>query len=212
MHEHQIHHLSSNHMYFTHAVCNEHNKDIIQKYKMKCVHIIRDPRDQVASLAYWMQKYPQVHSLNMRLPVSQLIYRSIYRFGDAFARVFPKNILYHVQNLHTLYDLYLPWMDEPGVLTVRFEHLVGPNGYDCENEEQKDFYLKRQLTEIKRIADYLELNVSDHEIYNVALKLTGGTRTYRKGKVGDWKNNFTAEHEQAFHDVAGDLLEKMGYA
>ncbi|WP_446348093.1 sulfotransferase domain-containing protein [Coleofasciculus sp. F4-SAH-05] len=38
------------------------------------------------------------------------------------------------------------------------------------------------------------------------------SRTFRKGTIGDWRNHFTNEHKQAFKDVCGDILIKMGYA
>ena len=34
---------------------------------------------------------------------------------------------------------------------------------------------------------------------------------YRKGKQGDWKNHFNAEHTAFFKDKYGDLLIKLGY-
>ncbi len=33
----------------------------------------------------------------------------------------------------------------------------------------------------------------------------------RKGIVGDWKNHFTPESAQVFHDLAGDVLIELGY-
>jgi hypothetical protein len=209
MHENDMNRLSYRFTYVTHAMCNEINKAMIKKHNIKCIYIMRDPRDQVVSEAYWMKTNGSVYPHKDR-SVSDLMYETFYSFADA--RNFPKHTLQGVHDLRFFYDLYLPWRDVPGVLTVRFEYLVGPNGYDCENEEQREFYLNRQLDEIKRIATYLELDVSDRKMYDVARRLTGGTFTYRKGKVGDWKNNFSVEHEKTFYKVTGDLLEEMGYS
>ena len=35
--------------------------------------------------------------------------------------------------------------------------------------------------------------------------------TFRSGKVGGWRAQFTPEHIQLFKEVAGDLLVRLGY-
>jgi len=35
--------------------------------------------------------------------------------------------------------------------------------------------------------------------------------TFRSGKTGEWKKDFTDEHKQIFKDIAGDLLIKLGF-
>lgn len=35
--------------------------------------------------------------------------------------------------------------------------------------------------------------------------------TFRKGKVGGWRESFTDKHKQLFKEVSGDLLLRLGY-
>lgn len=71
--------------------------------------------------------------------------------------------------------------NNPHALVVRFENLVGPKGSGSEI---------LQKNEVKRIANYLELTVSDEEIEEVCQKLFGGTKTFKKGQIGTWKSKF----------------------
>ncbi len=35
--------------------------------------------------------------------------------------------------------------------------------------------------------------------------------TFRKGKIGGWRESFTDEHKHLFKEIAGDLLIRLGY-
>jgi hypothetical protein len=37
------------------------------------------------------------------------------------------------------------------------------------------------------------------------------SRTFRSGRVGGWRESFTARHRSAMKEVAGDLLVRLGY-
>jgi hypothetical protein len=39
----------------------------------------------------------------------------------------------------------------------------------------------------------------------------GRSRTFRSGKTGGWREQFTEEHKALFKDIAGDLLVRLGY-
>jgi hypothetical protein len=41
--------------------------------------------------------------------------------------------------------------------------------------------------------------------------LFGKGRTFRKGQIGGWREEFSSEHEQAAKEVAGPLLVELGY-
>jgi hypothetical protein len=41
--------------------------------------------------------------------------------------------------------------------------------------------------------------------------LFGVGRTFRKGQIGGWREEFSAEHERAVKDVLGSLLVELGY-
>jgi hypothetical protein len=37
------------------------------------------------------------------------------------------------------------------------------------------------------------------------------SHTFRSGKTGGWREYFTDEYKALFKDVAGDLLDRLGY-
>jgi hypothetical protein len=37
------------------------------------------------------------------------------------------------------------------------------------------------------------------------------SHTFRSGKTGGWREQFTEEHKALFKDIAGDLLVRLGY-
>ena len=102
-----------------------------------------------------------------------------------------------------MFEGYIPWLDDPSTLVVRFEDLVGPRGGGVSG---------KQLDEIRRIADFVERPLSGEHAQRLAQKMySRGSLTYRKGIVGDWRNHFTEDHRRVFKQVAGDLLIRLGY-
>jgi hypothetical protein len=39
----------------------------------------------------------------------------------------------------------------------------------------------------------------------------GVSKTFRKGQIGSWREEFSAEHERAVREIAGPLLVELGY-
>jgi sulfotransferase 6B1 len=42
-------------------------------------------------------------------------------------------------------------------------------------------------------------------------ELFGVGRTFRKGQIGGWREEFSEEHERAAREIAGPLLVELGY-
>jgi sulfotransferase 6B1 len=42
-------------------------------------------------------------------------------------------------------------------------------------------------------------------------ELFGVGRTFRKGQIGGWREEFSEEHERAVKEVSGSLLVELGY-
>jgi hypothetical protein len=98
---------------------------------------------------------------------------------------------------------YLPWLDQPSILVVRFEDLIGPRGGGDPN---------KQLDEIERISGFVGRPLNREGAARIAGKMYArGSLTFRRGQAGDWRNHFSEAHKAAFEEVAGDLLERLGY-
>jgi hypothetical protein len=86
---------------------------------------------------------------------------------------------------------------------VRFEDLVGDLGGGSK---------KAQYQLIKHLAGHLRLTLRMSDIERIAeASYSSRSPTFRKGQMGTWKAELTAEHKEAFKNIAGDLLIDLGY-
>lgn len=101
------------------------------------------------------------------------------------------------------YKLYYPWFQYPDLLFVYFENLVGPQAGGSQ---------ELQLAEIKKIADFLNIQLPPEHIEYVADNLWGGTFSFRDPKIGRWKDIFQPRHKDAFKKTGmGQFLIDFGY-
>lgn len=94
------------------------------------------------------------------------------------------------------------WLHDPKILVIRFEDLVGEKGGGSK---------EKQVQTIKNIAQFLEIELSDDKIEKICQSLWGGTWTFRKGTIGQWKEKFTEEHVRLFKEYLGQDLIDFGY-
>jgi hypothetical protein len=101
------------------------------------------------------------------------------------------------------YDFLALLESDPKSVVIRFENLVGPLGGGS---------LELQKREIEKIADYLNISVSEEDIAAIAGNIFGNTSTFKMGQIGAWKTKFTPQHKKDFKARFGSLLIKLGYA
>ena len=164
---------------------------------MATYFILRDPRDVVVSHVFYVTEIESNHihhqyyqeelaDFDERLKTSIL---GRPDFGDLFP------------NIRERFEPYLGWLNCPQVLVLRFE----------------DFVFERQKTH-KRIYDHaIERGFPAAVNYQQAIEtLSAGINpekspTFRSGKVGDWRAKFSPQNRNLFKDIAGDLLNQLGY-
>jgi hypothetical protein len=100
------------------------------------------------------------------------------------------------------YGRFLGWERAGGAVMVRFEDLVGPEGGGSEEA--------RRLA-VGRVAKHLGVPVEERTIGLVGENLFGAGRTFRRGQIGGWREEFSAEHERALEEEVGPLLVELGY-
>jgi sulfotransferase 6B1 len=182
-----------------HIPVTDNNKKIVKENKYRGILIYRDPRDQLVSLVFWIHLHPHVWPEFQKVDFDTLLFKLITDCSDVYVKFIPQ------QPCHTIadvYNLFLPWMEDPHFYTTTFEKLVGPRGGGGR---------ALQLKEIKNIAQHLEINLSTLSTINIAARLFGNSATFRAGKIGSWKDHFKPEHIKAFKEQAPDLLTKLGY-
>ena len=85
---------------------------------------------------------------------------------------------------------------------VKFEDLVGTKGGGS---------AVAQRLAVERVARHLGVEVQEATMGVVEEGLFGVGRTFRKGQIGGWREEFSAEHERAVREVLGSLLVELGY-
>lgn len=154
----------------------------------------RDPRDSLLSLVnYLLQRANDPYSpfarntiygeilASMPDPAAQLDF-AIEQMGDHVEK-FTRNswMLFH-----------------PAVATLSFEELVGADGGGSRSAQEAS---------VRRIADFLECTPrqQDVQLYDPSV------RTFHRGQVGAWREQFTATQVATFARLHGDVLRTYGY-
>jgi hypothetical protein len=161
------------------------------------IFVYRDPRDMVVSHIFyaiqmhpghWMRRYytERLHTMEERINAA---IQGVEEPGSELTPV------------RRRYEGYLGWLDQPEVLSLRFEDLI----------------LDRRAT-LERLLGYLEqrglaLKAPRSQAATtlqaaIAPRKSG---TFRKGRPGDWREHFTEANKALFKEKAGDLLIRLGY-
>ncbi len=161
------------------------------------VFVYRDPRDMIISHIFyatqmyeghWMHQYytETLHTMPERIDAA------IEGVQEPGAELTP---------VRQRYAGYIGWLDQPAVLSLRFEDLI-----------------QDQEATFNRLLDYLEgrgFNPRRSRAESVvALKqsiMPKKSGTFRKGKPGNWMEHFTEDNKAHFKEKAGDLLILLGY-
>lgn len=186
---------------------NPYTSDVakfIDKWKLKHILIIRDPRDYVVSLTYFVgygnhirrPAYDQFKSHDEKLLAS------ILGIGEGkFSLSLTK---YSVPNVKILYESYEEWLSHKNTLVIRYEDFVGEDGISPNIKEA-----------MRKILNYLEVEPTDdivEKMINEGMK-PEKSHTFRKGRVGEWKKEFKEIHFEAFEKIGGvEILKKFGYS
>ena len=193
----------------SHIPKNEEFSRQLKSHSIKQLFIYRDLRDIAVSLVYFINNKLHDHPL---FPVFQ---KRILTFEEQLNTVIcgieligdEKNNKYGIERYPGVFHEYLPiykWKDDPTICSMRFEDLV------C-NENSKDI-------EILKIIDFLwedlgYLKMDKYHLLNMMKQNINPEKswTYRKGLIGNWRNEFTADNKNKFKEVTGEFLIKYGY-
>lgn len=180
-----------------HVGYSDHFFHLLEAQGFRCIQVIRDPRDIAVSHAHYVSTLP-----------THFLYRH-YGELDGWSNRLAFSITGgavkgagYLESINSRARSLEGWMKRADVLTVRFEDLVGAQGGGSE---------KAQRVAIIKICTFLGLEHSSELIDEVCDSVYGDTRTYRKGQIGSWKEEFSAEHIRLFAKVTGDLLRDWSY-
>ncbi|MFQ5724093.1 MAG: sulfotransferase domain-containing protein [Terriglobia bacterium] len=185
-----------------HIPYSEEFAALLDRFKLRMVFILRDPRDVVVSLVH--------HTLTDASNRLHGYFKQTLNgldecllAGIAGVKANQTRDGMWLASIGQQLEWVKPWLTAPVSHTTRFERLVGPQGGGS---------AKAQREEIARIAGHLGLSLTPAQIDEVASRLFGqGSPTFRRGQIGSWKEHFREEHKDAFKRVAGKQLLEMGY-
>lgn len=196
-------------MVSSHIPYNEEFSKKLRSYSIKQLFIYRDIRDVAVSLVYFINDKLHDHPL---FPVFQ---KRVLTFEEQLNVVIcgtklvgdEKENKYGIDFYPGVFQEYLPiykWANDSSICSVRFEDLVG-------NETNKDKEILKIINYLWEDLDYLDMDRS--QLLSIMKKNINPEKswTYRKGFVGNWRNEFTLENKKNFKAIAGDFLIKYGY-
>jgi hypothetical protein len=190
--------LKGGHCATVHIPFSEEMATLWAEMGMRSLLILRDPRDVVVSHAYYVASTPNhfLFEFYQTLSESERILRSII----GVKQTTPNDPM--LLNIYERCRNVLPWTSQSFNYTAYFERLVGPQGSGSRDA---------QIEELENIAQHLGIWYNPNDIEQIAKQIFGGTRTFRKGIIGDWRNHFSAEHKRVFKELAGQILINLGY-
>jgi hypothetical protein len=159
--------------------------------------VFRDPRDVLVSHVLYATEMHSRHG--MHAYYTRQLDSTEARINAAIMGVTVPGT--ELSSIRGKYARYLPWLEQPAVLCLRFEDLI----------------LDRE-TAFNRILDYLETcgfteQPPRQHALDALARAVDPTRsgTFRKAQPGNWRDHFTAENIAVFQETTGDLLQRLGY-
>ena len=157
--------------------------------------IYRDPRDVVVSHVHYVTELEPNH-----------VHHAYYRALPDFDARLKTSILGRPEmgdlfpDIRTRFGPFLGWL-RPEVCVLKFEDFIQHRETTLDrvlaHAEQNGFTLRVPRPDaLRTLSDSINPQKSP---------------TFRSGKVGGWRGKFSDENKQLFKEVAGDLLEKLGY-
>jgi len=179
--------------------------DLLHRRGFKHLFVYRDPRDVVVSLMFWWERHQEIDAWPFRYFQGLASSEERLRFliegwpANLDDPRFPAEVGY--PNVAERFAEFLPWLSDPQCLSIRFEDLVGP-------ESKTDTY--------RRIAEYLLTDPTQDQLSLAVEHMSAGSdpsqsKTFRKGRSGDWRETLNAEHVALMKRYAGKLLVELGY-
>lgn len=161
------------------------------------IFVYRDPRDMVVSHVFYATQMHAGHGMHRYY--NETLHTMEERIDAAIRGVQQEDS--ELSSVRAKYESYLGWLEQPGVLCLRFEDLI----------------LDRE-TALGSILDYLErcgftprLGRAEAIATLKAAIAPRKSGTFRKGKPGNWQEHFSEANKATFKDLAGDLLIRLGY-
>ncbi|MDQ0232507.1 glycosyltransferase [Metabacillus malikii] len=169
--------------------------------EIKHILLIRDPRDILISFEYYLMKDLK------HTPIAQYFVKKEYDREERLSKLIrgfeDEEAQFKYPSFYKSINYYLDWLKELQILVIRFEDLV--------------ISRDSQRYQLKRILNYLyNDSLPEDVIQDVLLQMENSNKpeesvTFRTGKIGNWKKEFSKRIETEFYEYAKQLIVKMEY-
>lgn len=181
-----------------HASYSPELRSQLMRSGVKTVCIVRDPRDVVVSYAHFIMK------IGKEKITRRPEHRALVALPDHRARLRTMMLGNEgTQSVPDRFRAFLGWLDQPEVCVLKFEDLVGAAGGGSD---------VTQRAEVERVAHQLGQHRRVDEITRIAGALWGNTATFRKGEIGQWRDEFDDELRGLARREMADVVARLGYA
>lgn len=183
-----------------HLFYNKSNIDLLQSKNYKIIYLMRDPRDQLVSMLFYIrEKNWGFEECNMQTEFGTL------SFDDQLMELITGE-RYGTSALYYMFGNRKQFITEdPQFLyVVHFENLVGENGGGSSD---------KQINEILNMIGFLNIDITTEEVIKRTKDIYGKPNegTFRSGQIGEWRKYYSLEHINAFKSYFGVELIELGY-
>lgn len=175
--------------------CREPYLSLLTAPQWATIFVYRDPRDLIVSHIFYVTDMRKDHAMH------HYYFEELSTMDERIRATIMGVPSLYWSSIAERYALYAGWLEQPGVLSLRFE----------------DFILDRAET-LGKILDYLEgfgftPQVPRQQAVEILSQAIQPARspTFRKGQPGNWQQHFSVENKQLMKDTAGELLVQLGY-
>jgi hypothetical protein len=169
--------------------------------KRNCIHffIYRDLRDVAVSEAYYLTDMNKWH--RMHYYFANNLSSMEERISAAILGISDPNFPYDYPDISKRFSRYRGWLYQRDVCSVKYEDLMS-NRRVATLYEIAQFWVNHSRTkqEIDKLVQKMEAGIEPKK-----------SHTYRKGRIGGWRDCFSERHKEQMKSVAGDLLVELGY-
>lgn len=169
--------------------------DLVRATGLKHLIIVRDPRDVLVSFLHFVTRPEHVLSRDF------LSLTPDERLALALEGGVGPRSGWTITGLSQGFASILAWQQEPDVLFLRFEALIGERG---------DGSRAAQLAAVEAVCQYLGL-AADEELveYVCAHAFDTSAETFRRGKIGSWRDELTPDQIQQCNTSLAAILEAL---
>ena len=179
---------------------NSHSAfDLPRLGRFRGLHVIRDPRDQIISAAYYHEKSAEAW---LHIKMNEFGGMTYQEKINSFSS-FDDRMLFEMEHsaFHNIMSMKEFDHTDDRFLTVRFEELI--TDYGLEKFEQ----IFRFLGFRRVIVGWCLIAAYRNSLFSGAVKSTH----VRSGKPKQWPEYFKSVHRKRFEQLFGDVLQRLGY-